>query len=638
MDPESSSGEHAAHFIPPITSPATVHEQVQRPVNPGEFFKQLTARSAQFSSTSLSTELSNPKPSNTVKVYVPPITSPSFPRITIVKPGTASLPFKIPTSQNIAFETPCKKLCTGLDTEVDELDLDNMGQPQRNNRRKNKSKRNGGNTPVIGESDGSETESINSGEQLHIEKPSLAPAAGVNFEEWVKVSLGQLMNNSSILLTTMLGDEKAKKEGVVTRLATVEEEIYGSKKRGGKKGLTQRVTDLEKSVTNTGKSTVTTKTSIDPGVAKEIENLRTSNEFLVGAASKMQREHKSLQNLLYIQQDRSNYLNLHLGGVAEIPDSSCKTEAVAFFNDILGIQNVSEQDFVKANRKTKPNEYTEDVSDGDHFMKLKVKAPGIMFVRMASESLRELAVQKARGLGGRRHPTLNHKYFVFEIKCEAVRASRERHQPRIKTILNKNEKQGTNDSFHFFGQQFFVNGKLQKDKIQVPTFEEINYSLVHEQDILEKIDLYEMQEPLVKDGNLFYTFAVNSARLDVIRWAYIKVYAKFPDAAHVMMAYKLSKCQGNCDDDEHKGGYTVLRSIQKKKARNIAVFIVGKFTDQQHRLGPKRFQLFTTEADSMIDFVQGSASRNHDDEIPKASQEILDSFKGSQDPSSQEST
>ena len=47
--------------------------------------------------------------------------------------------------------------------------------------------------------------------------------------------------------------------------------------------------------------------------------------------------------------------------------------------------------------------------------------------------------------------------------------------------------------------------------------------------------------------------SIQTACLDVIRWAYIKVYTEHPSAAHVMMVYRFNKAQGNYDDDEQKG-------------------------------------------------------------------------------------
>ena len=91
-----------------------------------------------------------------------------------------------------------------------------------------------------------------------------------------------------------------------------------------------------------------------------------------------------------------------------------------------------------------------------------------------------------------------------------------------------------------------------------------------------------MAEPLNKDGNQFLTYAVCTKHLEVIHWAYIKVYAKHPDAGHVVMAYRLAKQQGSCDDNEFKAGYKVLRVLQKKKLRGAAIFIVRQFTHAHH--------------------------------------------------------
>ena len=205
--------------------------------------------------------------------------------------------------------------------------------------------------------------------------------------------------------------------------------------------------------------------------------------------------------------------------------------------------------------------------------------------------------------------------------------------------MDKNEKEGRNDNFHFRGQQFFVNGVLQEDRLKPPTYTELNYSLLHEAHILNTIDLYEMERPLAKDGNEFFTFAVCTNRLEVVRWAYIKVYALHPEAACVPMAYKLPKIQGLCDDDEHKVGYRLLRVLQRKKLRGAAVFVARKFTRAHHQLGAKRFQIFTTEAESMADFVLNSASRNADEAIPAMTISALEALEGHQEvTSSQEST
>ena len=288
----------------------------------------------------------------------------------------------------------------------------------------------GRNTPKVGDSEGSDSDVSQSPGWPKVKIPIPFQEGSGDYESWVKDTLGQLATNSGIMLKQMLSDKEAKKAGVVERLTTVEEEIYGSKGKN-KKGLTQRVEDLEtKAKMQSGSdSLIVDGTVSNVDLEQEVELLCLSNAFLVGAASKLQHDNKTLQNQLYIQQDRSNFLNLHLGGVEELPDVSCKAEAVAFFKNILQIKEVTEKDFIKAHCKSKANEYTEEVQDGDRTLKLKVKAAGIMFVHMASEYLRELAIQKAQGLGGRRHTTLNH------ILCQNLNAKQYGHLRSVTNLV-----------------------------------------------------------------------------------------------------------------------------------------------------------------------------------------------------------
>ena len=196
---------------------------------------------------------------------------------------------------------------------------------------------------------------------------------GDEFKAWVKSSLSQLCK-------AVLGDDKAKQVGVCTHLSKVEVDLYGSDKTPTVKGLKARVTDLEAKIQKSPAATGGAPAKDVSDLQREVDALRTTNEMLVGATSKLQSDNKSLQNQLFIQQDHSNYLNLYLGGVEALEASTCKAEAVQFFKTILKITTVSEKDFLKAHRKTNANEYTEEVRDGNNVMKLKVKAPGIMFV------------------------------------------------------------------------------------------------------------------------------------------------------------------------------------------------------------------------------------------------------------------
>ena len=262
---------------------------------------------------------------------------------------------------------------------------------------------------------------------------------------------------------------------------------------------------------------------------KDIKWLKASNEVLIGVASKLQKTNKSLENQLLVQHDKLNFLNLNLGGVEEVAGVSCKKQAVKFFRDVLGIKDVTESDFVQAYRRSSANTYEEHLElKGGEKKTLTVHAPGVMFVRLASENLRQLAVSKARALKGKRHPTKNHKYFATPITSEASKATKEKHHNDVQTILNGNREEGKNDTFHFQGLDFYINGKLQRDRITTPSFAEINHCMQNHRSALERLELVETDDATSMDGNEFFAYAVRTKRFDVIKLAYVKVLCSAP--------------------------------------------------------------------------------------------------------------
>ena len=357
--------------------------------------------------------------------------------------------------------------------------------------------------------------------------------------------------------------------------------------------------------------------------------MRRSNTVLAGVASRLQASNKSLQNQLYVQKDLQNVLNLLLGGVEELPERSPREEAVAFFKDVLQINHVSTKDFVKAYRKTEPREYEDKIKlDSGQTRRIWVKAPGIMFVRLQSEVLRDQAIAKARGLGGKRHDTDNYKYFVNSVECEATRATKEKVKHRIQKLV-KGNKEGKNDKFYVRGTEFVVNGTLQKDFINTPTIEEINRSILQFSDSLDKLDMAQSTSPLMDEGNTFRAFLVRTKRMDILRLAYVKVFTLIPQARHVVMAYRVGKFQGSCDDEEFKAGHKLLRVLISKSLKNAAIFVSRETSGQQ--LGPKRFEHIIAVATSLID---ATTAQERDDDIPMLDASWFPPSQSSQDSAS----
>ena len=154
------------------------------------------------------------------------------------------------------------------------------------------------------------------------------------------------------------------------------------------------------------------------------------------------------------------------------------------------------------------------------------------------------------------------------------------------------------DKFYTQGENFFINGQLQEDQIMPPSFADIANAVYNDSESLDALEVKQSSVPLSKPGNRFTAYLVKTHCMEQIHLAYIKVCMQEPDAASVMMAYKLNNQQGSCDDGEYNTGYKLLKLIQSRKLRNVAVF-VARQSKGQH-LGVERFKCVTDVATALL--------------------------------------
>ena len=186
-----------------------------------------------------------------------------------------------------------------------------------------------------------------------------------------------------------------------------------------------------------------------------------------------------------------------------------KELAAKFFQEILELKDTKASSFVKAYRKSKPCKYEESIKlDTGEVEKIQVNAPGVMFVHLESEILHDQAISKARGLGGKRHPVLNYKYFVSGDECEAVCAAKECYKTKVQKIVtaNKGKEDAQKTKFYFRGQDLVIAGKLHKEFLEPPTVEAVNSALLHERDALDGIKLYESHSSYLLFRSYSYNF------------------------------------------------------------------------------------------------------------------------------------
>ena len=367
--------------------------------------------------------------------------------------------------------------------------------------------------------------------------------------------------------------------GLVSQVTKLETDIHGRDEPH--KGLSKWVENLE---TTVSALPVTASVGDTPASNTIINNLKVkvsllekSNELLAGISSRLQSKNKSLQNQLYVQQDRSNFLNLLVGGVHENADLNEKEQFVVFCNDILKLAHISERDVLKAYRKTGSRETEEVVEDenGSRVV-LQVFTPGLLQVRVSSEKVREQIMGKARGLGGRRHPVHNHKYFVSPVECEATKAAKSKHKQRVRhmAIANKNKDAKDKDKFYFYGEDFIVNGVLQEDEVSAPSYDEIIQALFSQKADLDALQLHWSDTTIRAEGNEFVAYMAHVHNMQAVKLAYIKVCLSEVQAASIMMAYKCGPSQGSCDDSEYNTGYKLLHLLQSKNINDGAVWLV----------------------------------------------------------------
>ena len=125
---------------------------------------------------------------------------------------------------------------------------------------------------------------------------------------------------------------------------------------------------------------------------------------------------------------------------------------------------------------------------------------------------------------------------------------------------------------------------------------------------LEELQLFEAPQPVSYMNDTFTAYVVQTRNIDTVHLAYIKAYTLKPTAAAIMMAFKVGKNQGCCDDQEHKAGYRILRAIQAKKLRNIAVFVAREQAVPGQHIGAQCFKHIVSAADGVLAVVM----RNED--------------------------
>lgn len=98
----------------------------------------------------------------------------------------------------------------------------------------------------------------------------------------------------------------------------------------------------------------------------------------------------------------------------------------------------------------------------------------------------------------------------------------------------------------------------------------------------------------MNQGSEFISYAANVNSVEEVRVAYRKLRVKYPDASHIVSAYRLDPPNGPfnqeaCDDGEHGGGRCLLSLLETMNVLNTAVLVI-RFYGGKH-IGSARFDI-----------------------------------------------
>ena len=121
-----------------------------------------------------------------------------------------------------------------------------------------------------------------------------------------------------------------------------------------------------------------------------------------------------------------------------------------------------------------------------------------------------------------------------------------------------------------------------------------------EEDEMVKMEKIEFTKELLQEekGSKFVAKSAQAHSLQQVREAYLKMRYDFPNADHIVMAYRVGDYEGSCDDEEYFAGDKLLRLLISKNTKNVVTFVARKYGGVH--LGPRRFVIYQKMVEASI--------------------------------------
>ena len=289
---------------------------------------------------------------------------------------------------------------------------------------------------------------------------------------------------------------------------------------------------------------------------------------------------------------------LVFGGIKRSQRKENTKAAVSqFLQDVMNI-TAMDQDILFAYRK---GVATVKVINGQ-----EIRCPQQMVVKVAPR-LRDTIMQKASDLKGKEDPEHHFKYFVFPQVPEGVRAAKSKYRETLKKIEKADENLPAFKKRHarVIGTKLYINNRQQPDLVRAPSPSEVIQAIALFGPVIKNIPLISTS---IQEGmaNKFTGYLLCASVLETVEQAYIKVRAIHPHAKHIMLGYCVADTMGSVDDGEFFGDLAILDMLRKRKATNLAIYIVRAPSNVQ--LGPRRFEVIRDVCTKLFQEMDSASS------------------------------
>ena len=226
-----------------------------------------------------------------------------------------------------------------------------------------------------------------------------------------------------------------------------------------------------------------------------------------------------------------------------------------------------------------------------------------MFIKV-TEKLRKQILSNTWRLANLKDDIDGFGYYVKQSMPEEYRAVRARHQTEFNKIKDENwdipEGEPRSDCW-FVEDQFYIDGKVQKEEIVLPTPTDMLFMSPDTRQQLNSLDV-KVSTPREEQRSRFTGYCAKVRSLHEIRLVYMKVKILEQQADHIMLAYRLkdgdSLTEGSVSNGEHFGDLELLKVLQFQERVNAAV-LMARIYGGVH-LGRLRFRIIKEVAEEAL--------------------------------------